>query len=104
MVSMHAMDMLLRYRGRAVTAAEVHFIRELIASHPAESRRGLSEKLCLAWDWRQPNGALRDMVCRGMMLALWLAGHIDLPAVRQPARKALAHPARLAAEAVEQEA
>src|SRR6185312_13662968 len=73
------MEALLRYRGRVVTAADVHFIRELIAAHPAESRRGLSHRLCAAWDWRQTNGAPRDMVCRGLMLELWRAGHIELP-------------------------
>jgi hypothetical protein len=31
----------------------------------------------------QPNGAPRDMVCRGLMLALDRAGHIELPAHRQ---------------------
>jgi hypothetical protein len=40
------MEPLLRYRGRAVTGADVQFINELIARHPGESRRGLSEKLC----------------------------------------------------------
>ncbi len=75
--------MLLRYRGRAVTAADVRFIRELIATHPGESRRGLSHKLCAAWNWRQANGAPRDMVCRGLMLALARAGHIELPPVRR---------------------
>ena len=94
MVSMEAMETVLRYRGRAVSAADVHFIRALIASHPAESRRRLSEKLCLAWDWRQPNGALRDMVCRGLMLALWRAGHIELPAVRHRPRNPLSTRAR----------
>lgn len=77
------METLLQYRGRAITAADVHFIRELIAAHPADSRRALSHRLCLAWNWRQSNGAPRDMVCRGLMLALWRAGHIELPAVRR---------------------
>lgn len=77
------MESLLRYRGRTVTAADAHFIRELIATHPGESRRALSQKLCAAWNWRQPNGALRDMVCRGLMLALARAGHIELPALKR---------------------
>jgi hypothetical protein len=77
------MQTLLRYRGRAVTAADVHFIRELVAAHPQQSRRALSQTLCNAWDWRQANGAPREMVCRGLMLALWRAGHIELPAVRR---------------------
>ena len=62
------MDESIRYRGRVVIKEDVTFIKELIASHPGESRRGLSKKLCEAWNWVQPNGQLRDMVCRGLML------------------------------------
>lgn len=72
----------LKYRGRTVTDADVVFIRQLIAAHPTASRRALSKKLCEAWNWVQPNGVLRDMVCRGLMLALHRAGHIELPPVR----------------------
>jgi hypothetical protein len=77
-----AMDGVLRYRGRVVTSVEVAGIQALIAAHPTASRRALSEQLCQAWDWRQPNGALRAMVCRGLLLALHRAGHIQLPPVR----------------------
>jgi Domain of unknown function (DUF4338) len=76
------MEAVLRYRGRAVTPADVQFIRELIAAHPGKSRRKLSAVLCEAWNWRQANGSLRDMVCRSLMLALHRAGHIELPPVR----------------------
>ncbi len=76
------MEPLLRYRGRVVTAEDAVFIRELIAKNPGESRRRLSAKLCVAWGWSQANGALRDMVCRGLMLALSRAGHIELPPAR----------------------
>jgi hypothetical protein len=75
-------ETLLRYRGRAVTPADIRLIRELIAAHPGSSRRRLSQKLCEALDWRQANGAPRDMVARGFMLALSRAGHIELPAVK----------------------
>lgn len=76
------MAVALEYRGRRVSDSEVVFIRELIATHPQASRRALSKKLCAAWGWVQPNGSLRDMVCRGLMLELHRAGHIELPAVR----------------------
>jgi len=72
----------LKYRGREVTAEDILAIRELIAAHPGASRRRLSEKLCEAWQWRQANGALRDMVCRGLLLMLDRAGQIKLPAVK----------------------
>ena len=74
---------LCRYRGRVVTAADIIFIRQLIAQNPGLSRRKLSAKLCEAWDWKQANGALCDMVCRGLLLMLHRAGQIELPAIRQ---------------------
>lgn len=77
------MGIVFEYRRRQVTSEEVEFIRELIAAHPNDSRRSLSKRLCEAWDWRQPNGSLRDMVCRSLMLGLHRAGHIELPPVRQ---------------------
>ena len=72
-----------RYRGRVITAEDVVFIRQFIARNPGASRRRLSAKLCEAWQWKQANGALRDMVCRGLLLMLHRAGEIELPPVRQ---------------------
>ena len=71
-----------RYRGREISAEEIVFIRRLIAEHPRASRRALSSKLCEAWQWKQANGAPRDMVCRGLLLMLHRAGQIELPRVR----------------------
>lgn len=98
------MAALLRYRGRLVTAADASFIRELVAANPGESRRRLSQKLCEAWSWRQANGAPRDMVARGLMLALSRAGHIELPAVKKRPRNPLASRARPRPVAVDQTA
>lgn len=94
-------EIVLEYRGRRVTPPAVRFIRELIAEHPEASRRRLSILLCEAWDWRQANGQLRDMVCRSLMLELHRAGHIELPAVRcRPPNNAIAR-ARVAWEGVD---
>ena len=76
------MDVKFTYRGRVLHAPDIAFIQALIDAHPEASRRALSKQLCERWDWRQPNGQLRDMVCRGLMLALHRAGHIELPPVR----------------------
>ena len=86
--------MVLRYRGRAITAAEVAFVRELVARYPTASRRRLSQHLCAAWGWVQPNGTPRDMVCRGLMLALARAGQLALPPVRRRPCNPLAQRAR----------
>ena len=72
-------------------SADVEFVNEFIRARPKESRRALSRQLCDAWDWRQPNGQLCDVQCRGLMLALHRGGHIELPPARwrakQPARR-----------------
>ena len=39
--------------------------------------------MCEALDWKQANGALRDVVCRGLLLMLDRAGEIELPPVRR---------------------
>jgi hypothetical protein len=77
------MEPIFSYRHRSVSAEELALIRQLIAEHPQASRRALSQRLCQAWNWVQPNGALRDMVCRGLMLELHRAGLIELPPVRR---------------------
>ncbi len=85
-------DVLLSFRGRQIRQADVLFLRELIAANPGLSRCRLSLKVCQAWNWVQPNGQPRDMVCRGLMLALHRAGHIQLPAQRwSPPNNAIAH-------------
>jgi hypothetical protein len=76
------MSIVLRYRGREVDTDDVSLIRTLISRSPAQSRRALSIAICKAWGWTQHNGVLRDAVCRGMLLELHRAGHIELPAPR----------------------
>ena len=78
-----SMDMEFRYRGKVFKPDDIGFIKDLIARHPGLSRRKLSTKLCVAWNWVQANGHPRDMVCRGLMLGLHRAGLIELPAPRQ---------------------
>jgi len=97
------MDEKIRYRGRVVSDADVLFIRELIGGHPEASRRRLSELLCEAWNWRQPNGVLKAMVCRGLMLLLHRGGHIELPAVRRVLPNPLVERRRPVAQSVDTE-
>jgi hypothetical protein len=73
------MDLEIKYQGRVATIEEIEFIKRLIAENPDDTRRGISKRLCEAWNWVQPNGALRDMVCRGFLLRLHRAGYIKLP-------------------------
>ncbi len=92
------------YRGRSVTGEQIAFIRRLIADRPELSRWKLSRELCEAWQWKQANGALRDMVCRGLLLMLHRAGEIELPAVKRVVRNRIAERARPARVLVEERA
>ena len=93
------METEIRYRGKDYGPEEIAFVRRLVEAHPTATRRGLSLKLCEAWEWRQPNGAPRDMVCRGLLLALHRAGLIELPAPRY--RRPVPAPRRKKADLLE---
>jgi Domain of unknown function (DUF4338) len=88
-----------RYRGQTIGPEEIAFLRQFIAAHSNSSRWKLSRQLCEALDWKQANGALRDVVCRGLLLLLERAGQIELPAVRRRIR-GQRRSARLRPEAV----
>jgi len=77
------MDVVFAHRGRQLTESDLGQVRALIADHPQASRRALSKKLCELWQWQQPNGTPRDMVCRGLMLGLHRKGLIELPPLRR---------------------
>ncbi len=76
------MKYIFRYRGKNYSQKDIDVINQLIRQNPKDSRWALSKKLCQLWGWIQPNGALRDMVCRSFMLELHRAGHIQLPPKR----------------------
>jgi len=82
------------YRGQSVTGEQIAFIRRLIVNRPELSRWKLSRELCEVWQWKQANGALRDMVCRGLLLLLHRTGEIELPPVRRVVRNRIAERAR----------
>jgi hypothetical protein len=82
MATLWSMEPTISYRHRVVTEQDLGEIRALIVEHPKSSRRELSKKLCVAWNWVQTNGTPRDMVCRGLMLKLHREGLITLPPVR----------------------
>src|ERR1700730_8458009 len=76
------------YRGQSISGEQIAFIRQSITDHPELSRWKLSRLFCEAWQWKQANGELRDMVCRGLLLALDRAGAIQLPPVRRTPEEA----------------
>ena len=71
-----AVESVLMLQGRAIGAAQLQQLRQLLASHPEWSRYRLSRELCSLWDWRAPNGQLQDMAARS---AVAQAGAARLP-------------------------
>jgi hypothetical protein len=75
-----------RYRGQQIDGQQIAFLKEFIRTHLHISRWKLSRQICEALGWKQANGALRDVVCRGLLLMLERAGVIELPPVRRRIR------------------
>ena len=66
------------YCARDFSADDIQTIRRLMQENPALQRSPLSRQLCELWNWRKPNGELKDMTCRVVLLRLQAAGLIEL--------------------------
>lgn len=77
------MEEIIAYRNRSFTKQDIAAIRGIITSHPAGSRRFISQEVCRELNWRQTNGVLKDMVCRSFLLLLEAKGLIKLPPRKQ---------------------
>lgn len=66
-------------RKRSITEAEIELIRATVNEHWHKGRTQISEILCKKWNWVQPNGRLKDMACREVLLTLKRKGFIRLP-------------------------
>lgn len=77
-------DILLRYRGRELSASDIECIRRAIAADYARGRSYIARQLCKHWDWRQANGQYKEYAARDLLLRLEEAGHIQLPPRQRP--------------------
>ena len=68
-----------RYYGRDFTVDEMALLRALIATEPQPNRAGLSREFCRRIGWLKPDGGLKDMMARVVMLAMHKDGLIELP-------------------------
>jgi len=66
-------------QGRSISADDLALIHQLLAQSPLLSRRQLSIQLATRWNWRNPNGQLKDMAARSLLLKLQARGLIALP-------------------------
>lgn len=71
-------------QGREITSDDIRFIKQLLANHPSWNRTRVSRELCRKWAWCRPDGQLKDMACRTLLLKLERAGHILLPPRQNP--------------------
>jgi hypothetical protein len=77
-----------RYRGRLWSRDDIERIRSLIAASPTARRAELARQVCEVFDWRRPDGRLKDMCCRDTMLRMQRDGLIELPPPRIKYRRA----------------
>ena len=73
-----------RYRARQLDNQDIQFIQALISEHFQRGRSYISQALCEAWQWVQPNGKLKECAARDLLLRLEEHGFIELPARLRP--------------------
>jgi hypothetical protein len=78
-------------QGRSIGPDDLASIHRLMAENPACSRYKLSRLLCQLWDWRDPQGQIKDMAARSLMLKLHDRGWISLPAKRRASPNRMHH-------------
>jgi len=74
------MDMLpITVRKRTITNTDIVQIQATVDALWNQGRKHISKILCRQWKWFQPNGRLKDMACRELLLTLNRKGLITLP-------------------------
>jgi len=66
-------------RKRTISEEDIPSIQATVNGHWDKGRTHISRVLCEKWNWRQPNGRLKDMACRELLLTLKRKEFISLP-------------------------
>jgi len=72
---------------REVSSEDIRLINHLIAEYGHKGRTFISKELCRIWDWRNPNGQYRDIICRDLLRRLEKREYIQLPEPLKASRK-----------------
>jgi hypothetical protein len=72
----------MKIQGRHLSQENIDWICKLISEHPDWNRTRISREICIAWNWVNSNGQLKDMACRTMLLKLERLGYLRLPTAR----------------------
>jgi len=77
------MDRTMVVQRREITSEDIGLVRQLIETNPFWHRPRLSKELCLLWNWRAPNGQIKEMACRTFLFKLEQRGYLILPPSQQ---------------------
>ena len=82
------MELPTTLQGRPFGPEQLAQVQALIGQRGDWSRYRLSRELARLWGWRTPQGQLKDMAARTLLLKLQEQGWIELPArrMRSPTR------------------
>ena len=88
-------------QGRPFGPEQLAQIQALLAQRSDWSRYRLSRELARLWDWHTPQGQLKDMAARTLLLKLEQRGLIELPPLRMKSPTRSGRPPVLASEVLE---
>jgi hypothetical protein len=71
-------------QGRPFGPEQLAQVQALVGQNGDWSRYRLSRELARLWDWRTPQGQLKDMAARTLLLKMQAQGWIELPPRRMP--------------------
>ena len=77
-------QILFQYRGRNLSNQDIIFIKSCIDKYYSKGRSYISRLLCTEWNWRQPNGGLKEYAARDLLLRLEENNVIKLPPRLRP--------------------
>lgn len=78
----------LMIRGRIIGETEIGEVRRIASEYAEGSRARIVRELCLLWDWKQTNGALKLRACYEVLNRLEARGLVELPTRRKQANRA----------------
>jgi len=73
----------IKIQGLSLKSSDIETIKSLIKSNPSWHRTRLSREICELWNWNRPDGSLKDMACRTMLLKLEQRQYLKLPKLRR---------------------
>lgn len=72
-------EIVIKYCGREFSDTELEYIRRL-SKESGMTRLALSKQVCREFEWRKPDGGLKDMSCRVALLRMQADNLVQLPA------------------------